>query len=98
MLYYAIALCNVIAWIGTDMDEKIYLHVKKIPFPEQVKIVRMYLQLSQEGLARCMGISYATVSRWERENRKPQLATLGKFYSFCRRNGIAIDLTDTADL
>ena len=34
-----------------------------------------------------MGVSYATVSRWEREDRKPQLALLGKFYSFCLRSG-----------
>lgn len=72
----------------------IVLKVKKMPFQDQIKFVRMQLQLSQEELARQMGISFATVSRWERENRKPQLALLGKFYSFCQRNGIEINLTD----
>ena len=72
----------------------IVLKVKKMPFQDQIKFVRMQLQLSQEELARQMGISFATVSRWERENRKPQLAILGKFYSFCQRNGIEINLTD----
>lgn len=70
------------------------LEIKNLSFPEQVKFVRMILQLSQTELAQQIGISYATVSRWERENRTPQLAMLGKFYSFCMRNGIEVDLTD----
>lgn len=69
-------------------------NINNISFGDQVKCVRMHLQLSQEELARQMGVSYATVSRWERENRKPQLALLGKFYSFCMRNGIEIIQTD----
>ena len=70
------------------------LKVKDMTFPEQVRHVRMILQLTQTQLADQMGISYATVSRWERENRTPQMATLGKFYSFCMRNSIEIDLTE----
>lgn len=70
------------------------IEVKKLPFPEQVKYARMCLQLSQTELAEQIGISYATVSRWERENRTPQIAMLGKFYSFCVRNGIEIDITE----
>ncbi len=70
------------------------IEVKKLPFPEQVKYVRMCLQLSQTELAEQIGISYATVSRWERENRTPQIAMPGKFYSFCVRNGIEIDITE----
>lgn len=68
----------------------IKLNIHDMAFPEQVKYVRMVLQLSQTELSEQIGISYATVSRWERENRKPQLAMLGKFYSFCLRNGIEL--------
>lgn len=70
------------------------LEIKKLSFPEQVKFARMFLQLSQTELAEKIGISYATVSRWERENRTPQLAMLGKFYSFCIRNGIELDSSE----
>lgn len=70
------------------------LEVKKMPFPEQIKYIRMLLQLTQTELAEEIGISYATISRWERENRTPQIAMLGKFYSFCIRNGIELDITD----
>ncbi len=69
------------------------LDIKNLDFPEQVKTVRVLLQLTQTELAEQIGISYATVSRWERENRTPHLATVGKFYSFCMRNGIEIKAT-----
>jgi len=68
--------------------EGVKLYIDNMDFSEQVKYVRMLLQLSQTELASRMGISYATVSRWEREHRKPQVAMLGKFYSFCLRSGI----------
>lgn len=69
------------------------LDIKNLDFPEQVKTVRVLLQLTQTKLAEQIGISYATVSRWERENRTPHLAMVGKFYSFCMRNGIEIKAT-----
>ncbi len=69
------------------------LDIKNLSFPEQVKTVRVLLQLTQTELAEQIGISYATVSRWERENRTPHLAMMGKFYSFCMRNGIEIKAT-----
>jgi transcriptional regulator with XRE-family HTH domain len=34
--------------------------------PEAVKQIRMRLQWSQERLARELGLSYSTISRWER--------------------------------
>ena len=70
--------------------DSIKLDTRNLDFPDQVKYVRMALQLSQTELAQQIGVSYATVSRWERENRKPQLAMLGKFYSFCLRSGITL--------
>ncbi len=69
------------------------LNIKALSFPEQVKTVRILLQLTQTELAEQIGISYATISRWERENRTPHLAMIGKFYSFCIRNGIEINTT-----
>ncbi len=63
----------------------------KKTFSEQVKFVRMTLGLSQTELANDIGVSYATISRWEREVRTPQMATLGKLYVFCKKNGIDIE-------
>lgn len=72
----------------------IKLDIRNMEFSDQVKYIRMTLQLSQTELAAQMGVSYATVSRWERENRKPQLALLGKFYSFCLRSGMELITSD----
>ncbi len=72
----------------------IKLDIRNMAFSDQVKYVRMVLQLSQTELAQQMGVSYATVSRWEREGSKPQLTLLGKFYSFCLRNGIELITSD----
>ena len=84
MLYYDISK-------ETTSMTHFTLNIKQLSFPEQVRYVRMVLQISQTELADGCGISYATVSRWERENRTPQVALMGKFYSFCMRNGFEID-------
>lgn len=39
--------------------------------PETVKEIRRQLSLSQEDLARALGISFATVNRWENGLVKP---------------------------
>ena len=51
-------------------------------FQDKVKYVRMKLYLSQEALAKELGVSFATICRWEKGNRTPQLMTLGRFYAF----------------
>ena len=57
-------------------------------FSEKVKYVRMKLMLTQEALAKELGVSYATICRWERENCEPQIVSQGKFYAFCESKGI----------
>ena len=41
------------------------------PFSEQVKAVRKALNLSQEELAHALGVSFATVNRWENGKTNP---------------------------
>lgn len=60
-------------------------------FSEKVIKVRMKLLLSQEALAKELGVSYATICRWERGNRVPQVMSQGKFYAFCEKNGIEFE-------
>jgi len=60
----------------------------KLTFSDKVKYVRYKLKLSQEALAKEIGVSFATVSRWERESREPQLMTLAKFYDYCKEKEI----------
>lgn len=53
------------------------------PFSEQVKAVRKELSLSQEDLAHALGVSFATVNRWENEKTKPSKLAQRQFEQFC---------------
>ena len=51
----------------------------------------MKLLLTQEALAKELGVSFATICRWEKGNREPQIVSQGKFYAFCESKGIKFD-------
>lgn len=57
-------------------------------FCDEVKYVREKLHLSQQMLAKELGIAFSTVNRWEKDNREPQIVSQGKFYAFCERQVI----------
>lgn len=50
--------------------------------PELVKEIRRQLSLSQEYLARELGISFATVNRWENGQVKPSKLAKMQFDNF----------------
>ncbi len=60
-------------------------------FADKVKHVRMKLYLSQAQLAKEIGVSFATVNRWESQGIEPRLAQLGKFNDFCEKHHISFD-------
>ncbi len=51
--------------------------------PVLFKEVRRQLSLSQEGLARELGVSFATVNRWENAQVKPSKLAMTQFEGFC---------------
>ena len=53
--------------------------------PELLKEVRGQLSLSQEDLARELGISFATVNRWENGLVKPSKLAKAQFDNFCAK-------------
>ncbi len=53
--------------------------------PELVKEVRRQLGISQEGLARDLGVSFATVNRWENGKSQPSKLARAQFDNFCAR-------------
>ena len=59
---------------------------------QKVRYIRAERLLSQQEFADAVGVSYSTISRWERENRKPQARAIGKLIIWCKKNGI--DLSD----
>ena len=54
-------------------------------YPSLVKEVRRQLAISQEDLARELGVSYATVNRWENGQAKPSKLARAQLDSFCER-------------
>ena len=53
--------------------------------PELVKEIRRQLSLSQEDLARELGISFATVNRWENGLVKPSKLAKAQLDNFCAK-------------
>ena len=54
-------------------------------YPTLVKEVRSQLAISQEDLARKLGVSFATVNRWENGQSKPSKLAKAQLDSFCKR-------------
>ena len=54
-------------------------------YPALIKEVRQQLAISQEDLARELGVSYATVNRWENGQAKPSKLARAQLYAFCER-------------
>lgn len=55
-------------------------------FPETVKEVRRQLALSQEELAHALGVSFATVNRWENGKTVPSKLAQRQFEQFFKDN------------
>ncbi|MFN2366329.1 MAG: helix-turn-helix domain-containing protein [Desulfurivibrionaceae bacterium] len=56
-----------------------------VNFPATVKEVRRQLALSQEELAHALGVSFATVNRWENGRTAPSKLAQRQFDLFCGR-------------
>jgi DNA-binding XRE family transcriptional regulator len=54
-------------------------------FPELVKDVRSQLGISQEDLAHELGVSFATINRWENGKTMPFKLARGQFDAFCKK-------------
>ena len=50
-----------------------------------LKEIRSQLDLSQEALARELGVSFSTVNRWENGQYKPSRLALSHLDSFCKK-------------
>lgn len=57
-------------------------------FKDKVLYARAQLKYSQEQLAKELGVSYATVNRWENDNTKPSKIMVIRFEQFCASKGI----------
>ena len=60
-------------------------------FAEQVHHVRVVLNLSQDKLAQLLGVSFATINRWENSRNEPSRLAKKMFYDFCESNFIDVE-------
>lgn len=58
---------------------------KNIGYPSFLKKLREQLDLSQEKLAHEIGVSFATVNRWENAQAKPSIQAKAQLDEFCIR-------------
>lgn len=61
-------------------------------FAEKVKYVRTTLKLSQEDLAHELGVSFATINRWENGNYNPSRLARTAFEEFCKEKDIVFEV------
>jgi putative transcriptional regulator len=54
-------------------------------YPVLVKTIRKQLALSQEDLAREIGVSFTTINRWENGLSKPSKLAKTQFAAFCEK-------------
>lgn len=57
-------------------------------FGKKLKEVREQLGISQEMMARELGVSFATINRLENGKTEPSYSTLKKFEEFCKKNRV----------
>ncbi|WP_440448271.1 helix-turn-helix domain-containing protein [Ruminococcus sp.] len=59
-------------------------------FAEKIKYVRIKLGLSQEDFAHELGVSFATINRWENGNYNPSRLARKAFEEYCEKKEINI--------
>jgi len=59
-------------------------------FSQKIETVRITLNLSQERLAKELGVSFATVNRWEKGHSEPSYLAQEKFEEFCKEKNIEL--------
>ena len=59
-------------------------------YVDTIKKIRKLLSISQEDLARELGVSFATVNRWENKKAKPSKMAVKSIETFCKEKKIPI--------
>lgn len=80
---YIIAICEWICYNNVIKNLEY-----NMAFGEKVKSARLQLFLSQEKLAKELGVSFATINRWERGLCEPNYDGQKAFHDFCEKNHV----------
>ncbi|MGI6595054.1 MAG: helix-turn-helix domain-containing protein [Christensenellales bacterium] len=60
-------------------------------FKDKVKIARTQLFMSQENFAKELGVTFATVNRWETGKHAPSYPAQKAFHDFCKKHNISFE-------
>ena len=63
-------------------------------FAEDIKKIRRKAFLTQEDFAKEIGVSFATVNRWETGKAQPNLKTMKLIDDYCKKNKIDFDISE----
>lgn len=63
-------------------------------FSEEIKRLRRKAFLTQEDFAKELGVSFATVNRWETGKSMPNLKTMKRIDEYCKQNSIDFDISE----
>ena len=67
-------------------------------FSDKIRFVREELGITQEELAKKLGVAFATINRWEQGFTTPHASNEKKLYDFCKENGIEFCKSNTYQL
>ena len=62
-------------------------------FSNDIKMIRHKCLMSQTEFAEALGVSFATVNRWESGRSKPNFKTMKLINNFCEAHGIDFDVS-----
>lgn len=63
-------------------------------FSEDIKRIRRKAFMTQEDFAKAIGVSFATINRWETGKSIPNLKTMKLIDDYCKQNGIDFDIKE----
>lgn len=62
---------------------------------ESLKNMRMKALLSQEELAKALGVSVGTINRWENGKTKPNISAMKNIRAFCAQNELPYEIIES---
>ena len=63
-------------------------------FAEDIKKIRLSAILTQEDFAKEIGVSFATVNRWETGKSKPTIKAMKLIDEYSKKNNIDFDIVE----
>ena len=62
-----------------------------MPFSNDIKNLRLSCLMNQEEFGETIGVSFATVNRWENGKAKPNLKAMKAIKYFCAKNNLSYE-------